>query len=116
MSTASLFQITPETNGGSEIEDAATEAFEALEASGLLGPIEKVKRATILKAARTLDAGLSSGKVSVATSNVLKQVLEALDSLPLTATGDEGMDALARTLEALTDKALADGMGADRGR
>lgn len=111
MSTAALFAINPGTDGGTEIEDAAREAFEALEAAGLVGPVEKVKRATILKAARTLDAGLSSGKVSVATSNVLKQVLEALDSLPLSSTGDEGLDALARALEALTDEALTEGMG-----
>ena len=108
--SAALFQMPNDRRGGSEIEDAATAAFADLEAQGLLGPIETVKRAAILKAASSLDNGLKEGRVSVATSNILKQVIDTLDSLPRAASGDTGMDALTKTLERLTDFALVEGL------
>ena len=48
------------------------EAFDDLDAKGVLGPIEKAKRAALTKAAAALDRSLNGGAPSVATSNVLK--------------------------------------------
>ena len=41
--TNELFQVEPPPTG--EIEDAVREAFDDLDAKGVLGPIEKAKRA-----------------------------------------------------------------------
>ena len=85
--TNELFQVEPPPTG--EIEDAVREAFDDLDAKGVLGPIE------------------NGGAPSVATSNVLKNVLESLDSLPRPAEGtDRELDAFDAALAELTRDAL----------
>ncbi|WP_165215307.1 hypothetical protein [Schaalia sp. ZJ1691] len=102
-----LFQIAPPDSGES-IEAAVKAAFDDLEAKELLGPIEKAKRAALVKAAQTIDQALGFGRVSVAQANVLKQILETLDSLPRPAEGtDRELDAFDQALAALTSEALA---------
>ncbi|MBS5978046.1 hypothetical protein [Actinomyces urogenitalis] len=105
-----LFEMPPTQPGGDEehaIEKAVRDAFDDLESKGVLGPIEKAKRAALIKAGAGLDRGFSSPKVSVATSTVLKQVMEGLDTLPRPAEGtDIELDAFDRSLAALTDQAL----------
>nr|WP_300339936.1 hypothetical protein [Actinomyces sp.] len=105
-----MFEMPPAQPGGEEahaIETAVRAAFEDLEAKGVLGPIERAKRAALIKAGAGLDRGFSSPKVSVATSTVLKQVMEGLDTLPRPAEGtDIELDAFDRSLAALTDQAL----------
>lgn len=103
--TDELFQVKPPPTG--EIENAVKDAFADLDAKGVLGPIERAKRAALVKAAAALDRSLNSGTPSVATSNVLKNVLESLDSLPRPAEGtDREMDALDAALAELTRDAL----------
>lgn len=103
--TNELFQVQPPPTG--EIEDAVREAFDDLEAKGVLGPIEKAKRAALTKAAAALDRSLNGGSPSVATSNVLKNVLESLDSLPRPAEGtDRELDAFDAALAELTRDAF----------
>lgn len=103
--TNELFQVAPPPTG--DIEEAVKDAFADLDAKGVLGPIERAKRAALVKAAAALDRSLNSGAPSVATSNVLKNVLESLDSLPRPAEGtDREMDALDAALAELTRNAL----------
>lgn len=105
---AALFAVPPtpprnlESSPPGEIETAVIELFDDLEERGLLGAIEKAKKAALIKASRSLDHGLHAGKASVATSNVLKQVFEAFDTLPIERTGDVETDALDATLQRLT--------------
>ena len=100
-----LVQVEPPPTG--DIENAVKDAFADLEAKGVLGPIERAKRAALVKAAAALDRSLNGGTPSVATSNVLKNVLESLDSLPRPAEGtDREMDALDAALAELTRDAL----------
>ena len=97
--TNELFPVAPPPTG--DIEDAVREAFDDLDAKGVLGPIERAKRAA-------LDRSLNGGAPSVATSNVLKNVLESLDSLPRPAEGtDRELDAFDAALAELTRDALA---------
>lgn len=108
-----LIPAGPAHVGGDEIEAAVRVAFEELAGTGVLGPIERAKQAALVKAAAALDRGMAYGKVSVATSNVLKQVMEGLDSLPRPTTGaDRELDALDAALAALTQQALEQGAGA----
>ena len=103
--TNELFQVAPPPTG--DIEEAVKDAFADLDAKGVLGPIERAKRAALVKAAAALDQSLNGGAPSVATSNVLKNVLESLDSLPRPAEGtDREMDALDAALAELTRNAL----------
>lgn len=93
-----------------DIETAVREAFADLEAKGVLGPIERAKRAALIRASAALDRSLASGSPSVATSNVLKNVLESLDSLPRPAEGmDRELDAFDAALAQLTSDALSGG-------
>ena len=86
-----------------EIETSTCAAFDDLEAHGLLGPTEKIKRAALLKAARALDVGLTAPRVSVSTSTVLSRFLDELDALPKTVTGaDAEMDAFEAAVRGLT--------------
>ena len=103
--TTELFQVEPPPTG--DIENAVKDAFADLDAKGVLGPIERAKRAALVKAAAALARSLNGGTPSVATSNVLKNVLEPLDSLPRPAEGtDREMDALDAALAELTRDAL----------
>lgn len=107
---AALFALPAPDPGDDAIERAVTAAFDDLNAAQLLGPIERAKKAALVKAAAALDRGLATSKVSVATSTVLKQVIEGLDSLPSPLAGNDAeIDALDATLQALTLNALNDG-------
>lgn len=103
-----LFPLETASGNNHEIEDAIRETFAELEAQGLLGPIEKAKRAAAIKAAMALDADYLIGKLTVASSNTLKQITEILDSLPRPAAGtDMELDAYTVAVQSLTQKALA---------
>jgi len=93
--TDELFAVAPPPTG--EIENAVKETFADLDA----------KRAVLTKAAAALDRSLNEGAPSVATSNVLKNVLESLDSLPRPAEGtDRELDAFDAALAELTRDAF----------
>ena len=90
---------------GGRVRRGETHALDALHATD--GPQQISKRAALTKAAAALDRSLNGGTPSVATSNVLKNVLESLDSLPRPAEGtDREMDALDAALAELTRDAL----------
>lgn len=102
-----LFPVDTATGGDNEIESAIREMFDDLDAQSLLGPIEKAKRAAAIKAARALDGDYRSGKLTVASSNTLKQITEILDSLPRPAAGtDMEIDAYTVAVATLTQKAF----------
>lgn len=102
-----LFPLDAATGGDNEIETAIREMFAELDSQGVLGPIERAKRAAAIKAARALDGDYRSGKLSVASSNTLKQITEILDSLPRPSAGtDMALDAYTVAVTALTQKAF----------
>nr|DAN58753.1 MAG TPA: hypothetical protein [Caudoviricetes sp.] len=102
-----LFPLDAATGGDNEIETAIRAAFAELDEQGALGPIERAKRAAAIKAARALDGDYRSGKLSVASSNTLKQITEILDSLPRPSAGtDMALDAYTVAVTALTQKAF----------
>lgn len=100
-----LFNVSDAVSN--DIENAVVAAFEDLETKGLVGPIERAKRAALVKAAAALDRGMAAHKMSVATSTVLKQVLESLDTLPREQeSGDEAFDAFELSIQNLTIQAF----------
>lgn len=93
--------------GGSSsaIEKSAITTIRSLDTLGLLTDRHAVTCQLIIELSRAVGRGLAYGKVSVATATLAKQLLDAIDSLPVPDAG--GSDAaafaeLARQLEHLT--------------
>lgn len=104
---AELFHMEPPPPPDTDIEEAVRSAFTDLDEQNLLGPVERAKRAALVKAAAALDRAMAEEKMSVATSNILKQVMEGLDGLPKPAVGnDYEIDAFDAALAALTEQSL----------
>ena len=102
-----LIDMPKPVPGDTAIQDSVVSTFDELEAKGVLGPIDRAKRTVLIKAAASLDTSLATGKISVAASNVIKQVMEGLDSLPKPTEGtDRELDALDAALAALTKESL----------
>lgn len=103
-----LFTMENTKTAPGEIETAIITMFDDLENQGVLGAVERAKRAVMIKAARAVDASFNIGGVSVAISTVFKQLMEGLDSLPRPASGtDDDLDAYDATIHRITREALA---------
>lgn len=102
-----------EKNNGNEIEKAVDALFIDLEEKNLLTPVEKAKRAMLIKTAKALDSGLSSSKITVATSNLLTKTLDVLETLPREVQASDSMDAWDAAILDATAAAMADGTPAD---
>lgn len=76
-----------------EIEQSICALFHDLEEKNLLTPMEKAKRAMLMKTAKALDIGLSQSKISIATANLLTKTLEAMETLPRATATNDSMDA-----------------------
>ena len=77
--------------------------------AGLLTGKYQAMAAVLESAAVALDRGLMAPKVSVATTTIMKTLVETLDELPEPLTGqDPYYDALDATVAALTKEALGD--------
>jgi hypothetical protein len=92
--------------GGSSsaIEKSAVTTIKALDSAGLLTDRHAVTCQLIIELSRAVGRGLAYGKVSVATATLAKQLLDAIDSLPVPGAGDSDAAAfaeLARQLEQL---------------
>ena len=73
------------TSGGhapGAMRTAAVATLEALAAAELLEPRHTLTCQTVLSLSAAIDNGLSYGKVSVATSTLVRHLLDAIDSLP----------------------------------
>lgn len=96
--------------GPGPIEQKVRETLDGLAADGLMIGKYIAVSATLLSTARAVDRGMEGGPrgVSVATAQLMKMLLESLESLPEPLTGQEPyFDALDAQLQALTKEALA---------
>ena len=85
MSTAwqpSLAGLTLPAAGRSHLTDAARSTLAALDAAGALSDEHALTVQLILDLSAALDAGLGSGRLSVATSQAVRQLLDAMATLP----------------------------------
>lgn len=102
-----LFEIGP--GGPGPVELSTKKTLEELSEAGLLTGKYLAMAAVLESAATALDRGLTAPKVSVATTTIMKTLVETLDELPEPLTGqDPYYDALDATLHALTEEALSD--------
>lgn len=91
----------PFTPSASAMTDAARVTLEELAASGHLTKAHALTCRLIMDLAQALDRGLSQGRVTVATSNLVKQLLDAIASLPGEAAAP-AVDPLTAEIQALT--------------
>ena len=68
--------------GSTAMHDAAVATLQALDTEGLLEARHALTCQAVLQLSRSLDAGLNTGRVSVATSTLVKHLLEAYSMLP----------------------------------
>ena len=101
-----LFEL-PQKKIRSDFEDAVQTCFDELEKRNVLDPVSRAKRAGTIRAAKMLDAGFSTGYVSVALSNMFKTVMSTLDTLPtVPADSEESLNTLDMQLKKLTEEGL----------
>lgn len=81
--------------GSSGIERAALETMRALDGAGLLTQRHALSCQLILELARAVGRGLAYGKVTVATATLARQLLEAIDTLPVPPADDDAANAFA---------------------
>ena len=98
----------PDGGEPGEIEASVIETIAELDAQGLIVGRYKAMATALRRMARAVDYGLAAPKVSVATSNLTKQLYEGLEALPEPAaeTGS-AFDTLEATIAAMTKDALA---------
>lgn len=87
--SVALFEI-PEVPGSGRLLAAANRTIEAKRKSGVLNESHALTVATILELARAGDQGLAFAKVSIATTTMLRELREALSTLPAESGEDEG--------------------------
>lgn len=93
--------------GPGPVELSTKKTLEELSDAGLLTGKYVAMASVLESAAQALDRGLMAPKVSVATTTIMKTLVETLDELPEPLTGqDPYYDALDATLHALTEEAL----------
>lgn len=84
-----LTGLTLPQAASSNLSTAAQAQLAALDRAGLLGDQHALTVQLILDLCTALDRGLGSGKLSVATSQAVRQLLDALDALPkIESTGE----------------------------
>ncbi|MCI7688938.1 hypothetical protein [Trueperella pyogenes] len=105
---AELFAVRPPRREAGEIETAVIAALKDIEDAGMLTAKIRALGVTLKKSAAAADIGLESGRVSVATSQLVKQLIESLEKLPETKqeTGTV-FDTLQATIQEMTMKVLA---------
>lgn len=100
-----LFDVGP--GGPGPVELSTKKTLEELAEAGVLTGKYLAMAAVLESAAVALDRGLTAPKVSVATTTIMKTLVETLDELPEPLTGqDPYYDALDATLHVLTEEAL----------
>ncbi|MST49489.1 hypothetical protein [Mobiluncus porci] len=85
-----------EAAGGSAIVQAVETSLASLDEQGLLEAHHSGQIQLILEVARAVGAGLSWGKVSVATTTLVRELRELMATLPAPAVkqAEDPMDAL----------------------
>lgn len=81
------------TPGDGALTSAALATLQQLDELGALKQYHALQMQLILSLARAVDAGLAYGRISVATSNMAKQLGEALKDLPMPETINDAFNA-----------------------
>lgn len=108
MNQAALFEIEPSVNGEKgAIELSILETVKELEDADMLHGKVQATCVTLIHSARAVDQQLARGKLTVAATQMTKQILESLEKLPEPhrATGG-AFDTLEEMIKALTVEAL----------
>lgn len=108
MSQQALFDIgTPPDNEPGAIEQSILATVKELEEADLLHGKIQATCVTLIHSARAVDRQLANGKLTVAATQMTKQILEILEKLPepKRATGG-AFDTLEEMIKALTVDAL----------
>lgn len=111
MSQQALFDIgTPPDNEPGAIETSILDTVKELEEADLLHGKIQATCVTLIHSARAVDRQLANGKLTVAATQMTKQILESLEKLPepkrATGSAFDSLDVIIRelTLEALGKK------------
>lgn len=83
-----LGDLASTPTGRSSIADSALATLRALDEQNLLRPQDALTCQLVLELSQALGRGLSYGKVTVAVSQLTRQLLDALDKLPKPAETD----------------------------
>jgi len=75
----------------SGVARAALATVKALDEAELLRPQDALTVQLVVELADAIGRGLSFGKVSVATSQLVRQLLDAMDTLPKPLSGDDAL-------------------------
>lgn len=112
MNQQALFTMPDPFNGeAGAIESSILAHVNELDAAGMLYGKTKATCITLLYSARAVDRELCAGKLTVAATNMVKQILESLDKLPEPQRDTGGVfDTLDAMISALTKEALANEM------
>ncbi|MDR1393452.1 MAG: hypothetical protein LBJ62_05750 [Bifidobacteriaceae bacterium] len=92
----------PETiRASGDLETKTALVIDSLEAAGVLTGRHQITAVLIRKLARAVDKGLAEPRVSVATTHIVRELVEALASLPQSVAGtSESWDRLLAELAA----------------
>lgn len=86
-----LGTLAESPSGKSGIAESALATLQALDAQGLLRPQDALTCQLVLELSQALGRGLGYGKVTVAVSQLTRQLLDALDKLPKPAGADDSL-------------------------
>ena len=85
----------------SGIAGAALATVKALDEAQLLRPQDALTVQLVVELADAIGRGLSFGKVTVATSQLVRQLIDAMDKLPQPLSGDDALTQAWQQFEAM---------------
>lgn len=102
-----LFTMVPENQGPGANEIAVNAMLEALRDAGLIQGKYIAMAANLQQTAIAVDQGMRSGKITVATAQLNKMLMEGIDAMPETrAETSDAYDTLDAIISAMTKEAL----------
>lgn len=107
-SDATLFGLpTPDTSPGPN-EQSLLDLKADYEAAGQLHSRTAVLMTALLEIARGVDRGLQASKVTIATTNLTRMLIDGINELPaLKRESEDAYSTLDRVISEMTAKALA---------
>ena len=102
-----LFEMVPEHNGPGPNESAVVSMVTALDDAGLIQGKYIAMAENLKQTARAVDQGMRAGKISVATAQLNKMLMEGIDAMPETrAETTDAYDTLNAIIQAMTTEQL----------
>ena len=95
-----LFEVTKPRVGPGRLETAARTTIQALRDAGIMGAAHELSAVLVIDLARSVDTGLSEAKVSIATTHMIRCLMDLMDNLP---SAEAGTDAFAELLAAVRE-------------